>query len=243
MQTHSWNSRQAKSAQTPNFGKKYIGEPNLLKLLGSLDRKNILELGSGNGYWLELLASKSKTVRLTGIEKEPKQLQLAQQGKFAECITYIQGDITQLKKLPLKSKSFDLVLLEHVLLEIPTRKKLEQVFTGAYQLLKNGGSIIVADLHPFAPSVVANITTKRDYHYFSSGDVFEIYSRRLDGKKTVYRDVHWTLEDIVQSMTKAGFAITALLEPRPTVAQAKRHPELAYRLTKPMSLMIKAQKI
>lgn len=177
----------------------------------------------------------------TGVEIAEKQINLARNKNTA--IKYIKGDITNLEKYNLKIDNYDVIFLQHVLLEIPSIKKLEKIFGGAYRLLKTGGILAVADLHPFAPSSKPeNIKTYGKYNYFQSGGIIKVISKRVDGKETMYKDFHWTLQDIVESITKSGLQITKIIEPRPSVKLARKYTQLAYRLIKPMSIMIKATK-
>lgn len=237
---HEWTEKQAKSASTPNFGKKYIAEPELFRMTGDVKEKKVLELGSGNGYWLDLLSRHGAIC--IGVELEKKQLELAE--KNNPKTAYIRGDITKLEKLGLKRGSFDIVLLEHVLLEIPSLKKIQKILTGAFALLKNSGVIIISEIHPFAPSRKPdNIRTPDGYHYFSSGSMIQVASKRVDGKTTLYQDYHWTLSDITHAVTQAGFYIAEITEPRPSATLAKKYPALAYRQKTPMALWIKGIKI
>ncbi len=239
LKKHEWTEKQAKSAYTPNFGKKYIGEPELLRMFGNVKNKKVLELGSGNGYWLDLLSKRGAIG--TGVEIEKKQLELA--NKSNPKTTYVQGDITKLEQLGLQNNSFDFVLLEHVLLEITSIKKINKIMTDAFALLKKSGIIIISEIHPFAPSSKPdNIRTPVEYNYFSSGSVIQIVSRRLDGKETLYQDYHWTLSDLANSLTQAGFYISEITEPKPSVKLARKYSDLAYRQTTPMALWIKAVK-
>lgn len=240
LKKHEWTEKQAKSAHTPNFGKKYIGEPELLRMFGNVKNKKVLELGSGNGYWLDLLSRHGAIG--TGVELEKKQLELADKSNHRT--TYIQGDITKLEKLNLQKNSFDFVLLEHVLLEISSLKKINKIMTDAFGLLKKSGVIIISEIHPFAPSSKPdNIRTPNEHNYFSSGSVIQIVSRRLDGKETLYQDYHWTLSDLTSSLTQAGFYISEITEPRPSAKLAKKYSDLAYRQTTPMAFWIKAVKL
>lgn len=236
---HSWTKKQAQSASVPNFGKKYIGEPELFKMIGSVKNKKILELGSGNGYWLELLTKRG--AECTGIEISEEQLKIAKQSNPE--ISYIQGDITKLYKYKLEQNTYDIIFLEHVLLEISSIEKIKSTMKESYKLLKKSGIIVVSELHPFAPSAKpGNIRAPKDYNYFSSGSIIEIVSKRVDGGETVYRDFHWTLSDLSGSLTQAGLHIIEITEPRPSLKLAEKYPELSYRHTVPMSFWVKAIK-
>lgn len=238
---HKWTKRQAKNALVPNFGKKYVTQPALLKLIGVVKNKRVLELGSGNGYWLELLSQRGASC--TGVEISKKQINLAKERNSSPKIRYIQGDITNLEKYNLKSNSYDVVFLEHALLEISSIKKLEKIFNGIYKLLKKDGISVISDLHPFAPSAKPdNLKTSKKFNYFSSGDIISLVSKRIDGKEISYKDFHWTLGDIVKPITKSGLKIIEIIEPRPPVKIANKYAQLAYRLKTPMSIMLKVIK-
>lgn len=242
MEKHKWTASQARIAKVPNFGKKYVVEPALLKLIGDIKGKSVLELGSGNGYWLEILERKG--AKCIGIEIATKQIEIAKDNPKSKNIKYIQGDITNLNKYKLKTNSYDVILLEHVLLEIGSINGLNRIFAGVQRLLKKGGIVVISDIHPFAPSArPTKIRTLRDYNYFQSGSIFEIFSKRIDGKKIFYKDFHWTLEDLSCSITNSGLVITDILEPRPSQRLAEKYDELKYRMKVPMSIMIRAKKL
>jgi SAM-dependent methyltransferase len=238
--THKWTTEQTQSAKTPNFWKKYIGEPELMRMIWDVTGKKILELWSGNWYWLELLSS--KWAKCTWVELATEQITAAQISNSD--IKYIHGDITTLNQYDLEKNYFDIILLEHVLLEIDSREKLYSIMKHAFDVLKKWWHIIVSDLHPFAPSAWPhNIRTSPNYHYFASGEVFEIISQRVDWWETAYRDFHWTLSDLIGVITKAWFYIAEITEPKPSEQLASQYPELEYRLKIPMSFWIKWVKI
>lgn len=241
MKKHNWTKKQAKSASVPNFGKKYIVEPVFLKLIGDTKNKKILELGSGNGYWLELFSKKGAVC--TGIEIAEQQIELAVGKDNLNKIKYIKGDITELEKMKLKESYYDVIIIEHVLLEISSISKLHKIFNGAYRLLKKGGIVVVSDMHPFAPSFnTEKIKTTKGYNYFSSGEIFKCIATRLDGEETIYKDFHWTLEDIVKSITKSGLKVIEIIEPRPSLRLVKKYPTMARLIDKPGTIMFKAIK-
>ena len=239
--THDWDTQQSKSAALPNFGKKYITEPAFLSMIGDVKGREVLELGSGNGYWLEILAQQG--AHCTGVEMSQEQLKLAREKPNAGQIRYIEGNITTLEGCGLDPASYDTAIMEHVLLEISSKEKLTDIFRGLYTLLKTGGEVVIGDLHPFAPSSKpANLKTSDSFNYFSSGETVEVVSHRIDGEEIRYKDVHWTLEDLATPITQAGFCITTILEPRPSEELVQQYPNLLYRRTIPMAIMVKAIK-
>lgn len=238
---HEWTAEQVHSASTPNFGKVFVTAPNLLRALGDVEGKEVLELGCGNGYWLRLLTRAG--AKTTGIDVAENQIAAAKlwDDPMTNKIDYRVGDVSRALGL---QGTFDIVFFEHVLLEIPDKNDLYTAVRNAADTLKEGGMLCISDIHPFAPSSRPdNIRIADDFNYFDSGAVFEVRSRRIDGEIIYYKDVHWTLTDLAGAITSAGLKITEILEPKPTLEDVKKYPdELGYRLDTPVAIMIKAVK-
>lgn len=238
---HEWTVEQVQSAAKPNFGKVFVTAPNLLNMLGNVEGKNVLELGCGNGYWLRLLARAG--ANCTGIDHAANQIEAAKgwEDTTTPDIDFRVGDIGQ--NMDLVGK-FDLVFFEHVLLEIPDRNTLENAIKNAAEALMSGGALVISDIHPFAPSSRPdNLRVADDFNYFDSAAQFEIKSKRVDGETIYYKDVHWTLGDVTQAISKAGLKITHIIEPVPGQQDVQSYPEeLGYRLDHPMAIMFKAIK-
>ena len=238
---HEWTVEQVESASKPNLGKVFVTAPNLLRALGDVEGKDVLELGCGNGYWLRLLARAG--ARTTGIDLAENQITAAKSwdDPITSKIDYRVGDVSE--ALDLQGK-FDIIFFEHVLLEIPDKNELYSAIQNAANTLKEGGMLFISDIHPFAPSSrPANIRIADDFNYFDSGAPFEIQSRRVDGEIIYYKDVHWTLGDIAGAITNAGLKITEIAEPKPTAEDVVKYPdELGYRLHIPAQISFKAVK-
>ena len=238
---HDWTVEQVQSASKPNFGKVFVTAPNLLRALGDVEGKNVLELGCGNGYWLRLLARAG--AKTTGIDLAENQIAAAKawDDPITNEIDYRVGDVSQ--ALDLQGK-FDIAFFEHVLLEIPDKNELYSAIQNAANTLKEGGLLFISDIHPFAPSSRPdNIRIADDFNYFDSGAPFEIQSKRVDGETIYYKDVHWTLSDLAGAITSAGLKITEIAEPKPTTEDVEKYPdELGYRLHVPAQISFKAVK-
>lgn len=236
---HDWTVEQVQSASKPNFGKVFVTAPNLLRVLGDIEGKDVLELGCGNGYWLRLLARAG--AKTTGIDLAENQITAAKSwdDPITNEIDYRVGDVSQ--ALDLQGK-FDIAFFEHVLLEIPDKNELYNAVQNAANTLKEGGTLVISDIHPFTPSSrPENIRIADDFNYFDSGAPFEIQSKRVDGEIIYYKDVHWTLSDLVGAIASAGLKITEITEPQPTLEDVRKYPnELSYRLNTPVAIMLKA---
>lgn len=235
-----WTKKQTKKFQTPNFSKEFFRRPVILKLLGDVKNKKILELGCGSGYWTRILSKKGAIC--TGVDKSTKQLKLAisEESKEKLGIKYIKKDISNLKGI--SSNTFDIVFIEFVLLEIPKKKLLDKILKESHRVLKKSGVLFISDMHPFDPIVHDRFKLKTGFHYFKSGDKMKAFAKQLDGTMISFVDYHWTLEDYFSSILGADFTITDLREPKPTKAMMKKAPYIKYRENLPKDIIIIAKK-
>ncbi len=196
-------------------------------------------MGCGEGYWLKILTGQG--AKCTGFDLSENQIKSAEDDNPENRIKYFVADASE--KVNLNNDSFDLIFLEKVLLEISDLSKIKKIFKEAYRLLRNGGFLIVSELHPLAPETnFPNIEVDEGYTYFKSGFPVKIISTKPDGTVTKYIDFHWTFQDLINSMTESGLKVVKVLEPTPDEKTIKKYPYLEYRKDKPFALMIKAQK-
>lgn len=239
MKGHEWSTEQVKSAKKPNYSKLYVVTPALMDLLGNVNGKEILEMGCGDGYWLRILTEKG--AKCTGFDLSENQIKSAKEDDSENKINYFVADAS--KKIKLDDNSFDIIFLEHILLEISELSKIKIIFKEAHRLLKENGFLIVSDIHPLAPETnFPNIEVDKGYTYFKSGFPVKIVSKKPDGSVTKYTDFHWTFQDLVNSITESGLKVVKVLEPTPDEKIVEKYPYLEYRKDKPLALMIKAQK-
>ncbi len=238
---HEWTVEQVQSASKPNYGKVFVTAPHLLKALGDIEGKEVLELGCGNGYWLRLLARAG--AKASGIDLSQNQIDAAKawDDPTTKDIDYRVGDVSQTVDFQGK---FDVAFFEHVLLEIPDKNGLYKAVANAVDTLKPGGLLVISDIHPFAPSSRPdNIRVPEGFNYFSSGASFEIQSKRIDGEVIYYKDVHWTLTDLASAITDTGMRIIEISEPQPSSEDVATYPvELGYRMNTPVQVLFKAVK-
>ena len=105
-----------------------------------LNAKNILELGSGQGYNSCLLAKWLPEVQCTGIDLTPLHVKQANQKASAlPNLHFIQGNF---ETLPFDSDSFDIAFGVETLCHAHHSNK---VFAEAYRVLSSGGRFIVFD--------------------------------------------------------------------------------------------------
>lgn len=133
-----------------NFGidgddaRKNLLDQHILRLLGPVSDKQILDAGCGNGYMCRKLASMGAIV--TGLEPSTSLFEYCtRQEELKPCgIIYIQQDITQLDLEP----SFDAVVLINVLMDIPDYRL---AMKNCIESIKSGGLLVFSILHPAFP--------------------------------------------------------------------------------------------
>lgn len=233
-----WDKKKTANASVPNYGKLYIVKPEIIKNIGNLNGKKVLELGCGTGFWLKLLQKKGAICSGVDISKN----QLDQAIKTSKNIDYYYKDISKMNFL--KRNSYDIVLLEHVLLEIKSLKKIKYILKEAYKIMKKGGILILCDLHPAAAHFeFTNVKSGKNYSYYKSGSKIRVISKNIEGKAITYNDHHWTFSDLINSLIDEKFSIRKISELEPSLSVLKKHPYLNYRKNAPLDIIIKAIKM
>lgn len=108
----------------------------------SLANKQILEIGCGTGLNTQYLAQNAGQV--VGLDISEEMLEVARQRISNKNARFMVGDIT--KAWDFKNKAFDLIVANLVLEHI---EELSHVFREAYRILNPGGTLYLAELHPY----------------------------------------------------------------------------------------------
>lgn len=110
-----------------------------------LDVSSILDLGCGIGSLSSLLADKFPSATILGLDRSRYLLHELRRRRMKSNVLLIRADAPI---LPLKPKSFDLVVAVQVLHEVlhfKGEQELLATLKGVYDLLKAGGELIVVD--------------------------------------------------------------------------------------------------
>ncbi|MFN3604934.1 MAG: class I SAM-dependent methyltransferase [Leptonema sp. (in: bacteria)] len=114
--------------------------PNLLKKLGEIKNKKILDLGCGQGFFCRILAKYHAQV--VGIDLSKKLIELAK--KYQQ--NQIQYYVANSENLSfLDSNSFDFVIS---ILSVNNIKNITKTFGEVYKILKRKGKFIFVTIHP-----------------------------------------------------------------------------------------------
>lgn len=179
----------------------YYDRPNTLKLIGAVKGKHILDAACGPGKYAEILLGRGAMV--TGFDISPKMVALANERNSGRGMFYVH-DLSQPMQT-LEDESFDTVvcaLAMHYLEDWnPTIREFARV-------LKPNGSLVISMEHPFF-----------EYGYFKSKKYFDVEAVAATwtgfGKSVVVHSYRRPLMECIQPITRNGFYIDELVEPRP----------------------------
>ena len=111
----------------------------LIENLNPQDGDKILDVGCGDGYYLFLLSNLGLDLELVGIDNDVNALKPARQNIKGRKVKLLYGDL--MKRLPLKSNSFDKIVMSEVLEHLPNDfKGLSEV----RRVLKPDGVIAIS---------------------------------------------------------------------------------------------------
>jgi ubiquinone/menaquinone biosynthesis C-methylase UbiE len=195
--------------------RKYLILSAMKEILEGKKWKRLIDLGCGSGYYSRVFASKN--TKVVGVDRSETQLDIAtkiekEQGLGIE---YIKSDLRKLRKI--KSYTFDVALLVYVLMEISDKKTIGRILNEAHRVLKRGGILIIAQVHPFnfnrESSILTKTLSKKGDSYFVNGTPVITKALLKDGKYMVFGDDHhYTLEFLLNSLIEAGFALDSIKE-------------------------------
>lgn len=118
-------------------------ESTMMSMIGSTPFQSLLDLGTGTGRILELLAP--LYTRGTGVDTSREMLSIARSNLEKENLTKAQVRLGSLLNLPTQEKSFDLVTIHQVLhyLDDP-----QAAIKQAFKALAPGGRLLIVDFAP-----------------------------------------------------------------------------------------------
>lgn len=202
-----------------------IINPVIFELLNDIEGKVILDAGCGEGYLSRILASKCKKV--IAVDFSEKMLSIAKAKTEQANIEYNHASIESLGFL--ESNSIDIVVSVTVFQDVPDYiAAIKEI----HRVLKPSGVFVLVTTHPCFSAPVHG-WHKDEYGYKSFWKVDNYFSEGLydsqwaddDGnKRLVY--FHRTLETYYDALTKCGFYIKSIKEPRPNKTGVLRYPWL-----------------
>lgn len=189
----------------------------VIEAVGPAAGMDILDMGCGEGYLTRLMSRAG--ARVVGVDACERFTEAARAEASAQGL-HIEYRFGRAESLPCSDGSFDVVLANHVLNELPD---LEEPVQEVGRVLKIGGRFVALMLHPCFYR--ANFTKVGELLPITPGEYFgdrELSQHfMVSGLKSPAPVRMWLrpLEAYVSAITRAGMVITSLSEPHPSTAQ------------------------
>jgi SAM-dependent methyltransferase len=215
----------------------------------NLDGKEVIDLGCGEGRNTRLLARRG--ARMTGIDLAEKMIEAARRSEQEEPLG-IQYEVCSYAALSVfEDESFDAAVSTMALMESPD---FDRAAEEAFRVLRPGGTLYFSVIHPCFWTRGSRWVIDADGHdqgmlvtdYWIDEAYIEVgrFAFEEGAEPFLIPRFPYRLESYVNDLTRAGLRITQILEPRPTVAEAERHPTVLgpIRRHAPVSLFVAAVK-
>ncbi len=228
--TIAWNKmgdEWVELAQTDELRNCFI-MPNMLKFIGDVAGKKILDLGCGEGGYSRELAKKG--AQLVSVDCSKRAIEIASALAEKENLK-IEHFIRNSNDLfDIEPEQFDIVLCSMMLMDC---EDLEGTLKEVARVLKPEGRLFASVLHPcFDGNHDTGIG--RQGEGIERQVVVKNYFEPKEWEAPLWKGTipviwrHRTMEDYVKAFIKAGLTIVDLNEPRATDEQAKTSVALAW---------------
>jgi 2-polyprenyl-3-methyl-5-hydroxy-6-metoxy-1,4-benzoquinol methylase len=207
--------------------RRYIIDPTILRILGQVEGKLVLDAGCGNGYLCRRLSQKG--ARMVGIDVSKEAIRMARSAESDAPlnIQYYVGSLGDLSMF--SNNTFDLIVSNIVLCDLPD---VNQALAEIHRVLNKSGKLVFSIMHPCFSSPPIHGWVRRprdsdrseDWLYWKVDRYFErgIEEWQFGDLPPLY-GFHRPLSDYVQSLIRNGFLITDFEEPIPLKKDVEQH--------------------
>jgi ubiquinone/menaquinone biosynthesis C-methylase UbiE len=186
----------------------------VLDAIGDVEGLDVLDAGCGEGYMSRLLAERG--ARASGVDVSDSLLGYARSHEDAGRLG-LRYTVAGLEDLPYEDDSFDIAVCNHVLSDVSDPAAAVRELG---RVLRPGGRLVILMLHPCFYTAHA----ERDESgtlpvrtYFSHRTVDQPFVvAGIESPEEVHMNLR-PLEEYLSWLFDAGFAITGLREPHPTL--------------------------
>lgn len=197
--------------ETGDQSQQLIINPRVEELLGDLSEKIVLDAGCGNGYWTKRMAQTAQ--RVVGVDFTDELIGLAKSRGIPDNAEFIVGN---LERLLLADATFDIVLMNIVLLDI---EELSSVVHEVSRVVKPGGRIVVSTVHPCFENP-PNTYSLKDDEETKIGRVVSNYFKTglIKDEANNYQHWHYKVSDIVNVFATNHLFLEKMTEPNGAAA-------------------------
>ncbi len=227
-------------------------DPSLIKLVGSVAGKDVLDLGCGNGYLSRKFAREG--ARVSAVDASPAMIECAKKhdpdGELD--INYLVSSASNLESL--KDRSFDIAYGNMTLMDF---EDAESAIKETSRVLRRGGRFVASLSHPCFDNgknsawIMERVLTDNSFER-------RLYRRIRAYRQPSSEQFPWGISVIQKGFTRgyhrplnwyarvfksAGMAITALEEPEPTSEFLENESDGEFLLEVPLHIVFEALKL
>lgn len=209
--------------------------PNMVKFIGNIKDKKILDLGCGFGDHA-FLYIKNGAKEVVGLDISRKLINMAKERNIKGA-SFIVYDLN--KRLPFQNNSFDLVISS---LTINYIKNFDQLFKEINRILKKDSWFIFSIENPVIFAAIKRKVNNMQEHVIGVkkineskrevyGDYFNESLKKIDlGKGKIVKKYHRTYQTIIRTFLKNNFELIDYIDAEPILPSRKIDPS-KYELT------------
>jgi len=207
--------------------RRFIIDPAIFRLLGSVKNLSILDAGCGNGYLCRLLAKKD--AKVTGVDISKRFIQIAKQKEKEAPLGITYHVLTLCDLSTFQDETFDIVISNLALMDV---HNLEKAVKELHNVLKKNGKLVFSIMHPCfsSPPVRGWVRTPQDSNRKEDWIYWKV-DRYFDRSMEIWQYLDWphtysfhhTLSDYFKSLIRNGFTVTDFEEPVPSKQAMKEH--------------------
>ncbi|MFF0726306.1 class I SAM-dependent methyltransferase [Streptomyces sp. NPDC004134] len=211
-----WNASTTREAMETaaadgDFAKRHLVNSTLLRLLGDVRGRRLLDAGCGNGYFSRILAGHGAQV--VGVEPTDVMCAFAREkeAELRQGMAYVQADLTRLPDL---GAPFDAAVCSMVLMAIPDWKP---AMRACVEAVRPGGPLVFALVHPAFEQLLGTWVEHGAYRV-------ERYLEEYEIAGAAASDFHRPLSAYLNELASLGCRLRETAEPGldPAVAAAAR---------------------
>jgi len=220
-----------------------IEVPAMVKAIGNVRGKTILDMGCGFGDHIEKLL-KQKPKKIIGFDLSPELIRFANGQKLQNCEFFV---LNFDKKMPFKAGQFDIVFSS---LAVHYSNNLDRLFSNVRKILKKNGLFLFSTSHPIFNAIntslnklvgIKKINGKKRFY----GNYFDESLKSYDCGTSVGKiKLHsYTFQTWIRAILKNKFEIIEYIDEKP-VPESKKYNAAKYKMntTLPTFILFKLRK-
>lgn len=212
----------------------------VLNVIGPCSGITILDAGCGEGYLSRALAQQG--TRVIGLDTCEELVGSARrvETESGRGINYYTGNVND---IPIADGHCDVVVCNHLINDL---QNISAPFCEFARVTREGGRLIILMLHPCFYGSHAERSISSSYptpdEYFRVRTVEQHFAVSGIVSPTPVKMWFRPLEEYVSELRKAGFFVTSLTEPHPSVEQLAGDPWWRENFRRPLFMLIVAEK-